>query len=129
QCLSAVAIRLEPKEAAQVVATLTQAIKYNKDFRVLEHLVGGLTAVSVRLEPKEAARVAGQAAAILTQAMKVFKEPDASRLAFRLSAVSSRLEPREAAQVAATLIQAIKDTKDPNTLHQLVLSLSGVLAR
>ena len=60
QGLSAVAARLEPKEAA---AVLTEAMKDPKNATALTPLAQGLSAVAARMEPKDAA-------AELAQAMK-----------------------------------------------------------
>ena len=53
---SAVAARMEPKEAAQAAAVLTQVMKDPKDARALNELAPALSAVAARMEPKEAAR-------------------------------------------------------------------------
>ena len=94
QGLSAVAPHLEPKEADQAAAALTQAMKDPKNAAALGWLARGLSAVAPRLEPKEAA----EAAAALTQAMKDPKNAVAlGPLAQGLSAVAARMEPKEAA--------------------------------
>jgi len=58
-----VAARLEPKDAAQVAATVVQVMKDTKNYHALPEFAQGLSAVAARLEPKDAAQVAAQAAA------------------------------------------------------------------
>jgi hypothetical protein len=128
--LSALAARMEPKEAADATAlaaaSLTQALKNTKDPNAVSALAQGLSALAARMEPKEAA----QAAAILTQALKDAKDALAVFwLAQGLSAVAARMEPKEAAQAAAILTQALKDTKNPNSVSALAWALSAVTAR
>jgi hypothetical protein len=71
--LTAVAARMEPKEAAavcgQAAAILTQAMAKTTDPLALPPLAQGLSAVAARMEPKEAAAVCSQAATALTQAI------------------------------------------------------------
>jgi hypothetical protein len=86
--LSAVAARLEPKEAAKVAATLTQAMARTTKPYALWSLAHGLSAVAARLEPREAARVCAQATASLTQAMAKTTDTNAlNALAKGLSAL------------------------------------------
>jgi len=111
QGLSAVAARMEPKEAAavhgQVAAALVQTMSETTDYGALGPLAEILSAVATRLEPKEAAAMHGQAAAMhgqiaatLAQAMTKTTDLDAlMRLAHGLSAVAARLEPKEAVAV------------------------------
>jgi hypothetical protein len=117
QGLSAVAGRLEPKEAA---ATLTQAMTRTTEPYALQKLAQGLSAVAGRLEPKEATA----AAATLTQAMTRTTEPYAlPALAQGLWAVTARIELKDAAavceQAAGTLIQALAKTTNPSVLGDL----------
>ena len=126
---------LEPKEAAEAAATLTEAMTKTNDPNALRNLAQGLSAVSGRLEPKEAARVSAQAAAAFTQAMTKTNDTNAlDSLAQGLSAVSDRLEPKEAARVsaqaAATLTQAMNKTNVPSyVLVNLADRLSAVSRR
>jgi hypothetical protein len=142
QALSAVAPRLEPKEAARLsglaAGTLSQAMSKtmadNPDAEnALQSLAQGLSAVAARLESKDAAA----AAAALAQAVSKVRFTDNIRinnniryLEQGLSAVTARLEPKEAAELAATLLQAMRTTKDRSTLERLaqaVLPVSGRL--
>jgi len=101
QGLSAVAPRLEPQEAAQAAAALTQAMKDNKNASPLVSLAEGLSAVAARLEPKEAA-------AALTQAMKDNKDAVAlGQMAQGLSALLSALPPAEIPSRSATAASAV----------------------
>jgi serine/threonine protein kinase len=124
ESLSAVAARLEPKEAA---ATLTQAMSKTTNPFSLASLAQSLSGVAACLEPKEATQVCAQAAATLTQAMSKTTNPDALQfLAEGLSAVAARLEPKEA---AATLTQAMSKTTGSAALKSLATGLSAVAAR
>jgi serine/threonine-protein kinase len=134
KALSALAARLEAKEAARVsaeaAATLTQAMAKTNDTGALIQLALGLSAAAAGLEPKEAA----EAAATLTQAMAKTNDPFALRwLAQALSALAARLEAKEAARVsaeaAATLTEAMAKTNDPMALSYLAQGLSVVAAR
>ncbi len=98
QGLSAVAARMEPREAA---ATLTQAMTRTNHPYALQILTKSLSDASARLEPKEVASVSEQADALLTT-MTATKAPFPLRdLAMRLSELAVRLEPRQAARVSA----------------------------
>jgi hypothetical protein len=68
QDLSAVALRLESKDAAQAAAALAQAMNDTSDARALNPLARGLSAAA-RLEPEDAATVTVQAATTLIQHM------------------------------------------------------------
>jgi len=102
--LEAVSARLEPKEAAEVAAALSQAISKSTDPHVLTALGLGLLVVSARLEPKEAGRVRGE----LVTLIQTMNKPThaaavrhlAAGLSASLSAASARLEPKEARRPA-----------------------------
>jgi hypothetical protein len=68
-CLSSVAARMEPKEAAQAAEALTRAIGSTTDPFALHSLSLCLSSVAARMEPKEAAQAYSRAAAALTQAI------------------------------------------------------------
>jgi hypothetical protein len=109
--LSAVAARLEPKEAArlcgQAAATLTQA---------MGPLAQGLSAVSARLEPKDAAEVA----ATLIQAMSKTTDPTALHdRAQDLSAVLARELPPQ------TLVDLLEHPLCAGVARRLVLDRLG----
>ena len=88
--LSAVAARLDPKEAAEAAAALTQTLSKTTDPNATIYLARGLSAVAARLEPKEAA----EAAAALIQDLSKTTNPYTNSLAKSLSAV---LSPQESA--------------------------------
>jgi hypothetical protein len=79
QALSAVAARLEPKEATAVcghaATTLRQTMTKTTADSELGQLALGLAAVAARLEPKEATAVCGHAAANLSEAMSKSSKP------------------------------------------------------
>jgi hypothetical protein len=130
QGLSAVAARLEPKEAAEVAAALTQAISKTTGPYALGFLAQGLAAVTARLEPKEAARLCGPVAATLTQTFSKPTDPLVlGPLAQGLAAVAARLGPQEAAELAATLTQAISKADWSVVLPFFAEGLSAALAR
>jgi hypothetical protein len=127
--LSAVAVRMEPRDAAPVIAQaatpLARAMKGTRDRNELLWLAGGLSAVAPGVEAQDAAQVGS----ILAQAMKDTKEGmDLGPLAGSLSAVAARMESKDAALVASTLLQSIMDTKDRNELSWRVQSLSALLS-
>jgi serine/threonine protein kinase len=135
QALAAVAVRLEPKEAARVcgqaAATLIKAMSKNLNPHALQSQAQGLSAVAACLEPTEAAQLCGQAAAILIQVTRRSWPAGALEwLVEGLSALSARLEPQEAAELAATLIQAMSNkTTAWSGLGSLAQALSAVSAR
>src|SRR5437762_106421 len=69
QGLSAVAARMEPKDAAEAGATLTKAMSKTTDSNVLQSLSQDLARAAGSVEPKNAAKACGQAANTLTHAM------------------------------------------------------------
>jgi hypothetical protein len=90
-------------------------------------LAQGLGRVAARLDSKEAATVCGQAAGLLTQAMK--KTMDTlvlQALALGLASVAARLDPMDATH---TLTQAMNQTTDPLALPVVAQSLAAVAAR
>jgi serine/threonine protein kinase len=127
EVLSAVATRLEPKEAA---AALSQALVDKTDERTVETLVKGLLAVATRMEPKEAA------ATFVLAMTKTTEAKTLRALAEGLSAAATRLEARDA---VARLTEAMAKTAefarpgnrsgDPEALGTLVDGLSAVVAR
>jgi hypothetical protein len=124
--LSAVSARLEPREAA---ALLARAMSKTTDAFALRSLSQGLSSVSAGLEPKGAA----EAAALLARAISKTTDPPAlASLSEGLSAVSARLEPREAAracgQAASLLTHAMSKTTDAYALGSLSQGLSAVLS-
>jgi hypothetical protein len=130
QALSAVAGRMETKDAAQVATTLVHLIKDTKDPIALHQPAEGLSAVAARMEAKDAALVA----TTLVQAIKDTKDPYAlAGLAGGLAVVAGRMGAKDAASVTAQaapiLIQAIKDTKDPYALAGLAGGLAAVAGR
>jgi hypothetical protein len=153
-CLSAVAARLGPEEAAAVcgpaAATLSQAISKTKQPLELRSLADGLWAVAARLGPVEAAAVCGPAAATLSQAIVARSQPVNLRdyvnrgpyidpsdeywfqiLAGGLSAVAARMGAEEAAAVcgpaSAALMQAMALTLNSSVF--LEQGLAEVLLR
>jgi hypothetical protein len=133
--LSAVAGRMEPKEAATtLIQAMSKAMSSPENYVTLPYLAQGLSAVAKRLEPKEAAWRCGQVATSLIQTMKNATNPyELPPLAQALSAVAGRLEPKEAArlcgQAAPTLIQAIQAMSkaiDPRALPRFLEALSAL---
>jgi serine/threonine protein kinase len=132
--LSAVAGRLDPKEAARLCAQapeiLIQALAKTYDAR----LALALARLAAHMEPKEAARICAQAGAILTRAM-----PTVTNLYFQqnvavgIAAVAARMEPTEAARVcaqaSAILAEAMVGSAKPEDLDVWTNCLSAVLAR
>jgi hypothetical protein len=114
---SRVAVRLEPKDAAQAAATLVKAIAHPAHPDALPHLAHGLLAVAARLEPKDAA-------ATLTEAMTTHWS--LPQLAQGLSVVTARMDPMNA---AVTHLQAMAKTNDVGTLCELARGLVGLAGR
>jgi tRNA A-37 threonylcarbamoyl transferase component Bud32 len=126
--LSAVAARLEPRQAAtvcgQAANLLSLTMSKTTEPSALSPLAQGLSAVAARLEPRETK----EAANLLAQTMSKTTDPIAlSYLAGGLSAVAARLEPREAKEAANLLAQAMSKTTDRDELQSLAPGLSAVL--
>jgi hypothetical protein len=124
QGLTAVAGRLEPKEAARcyapAAATLTQAVAKTIQADALKELAQGLTAVAGRLESKHAA----EAVATLFQAMvKTTNHAARRELARGLAAVAERVEAEDAAEFVATFAQVMAQTTDSSVLDQALKPL------
>jgi len=121
QSLSALADRMEPKEAAtaaaQAAATLTQAIKDNKNPDALSALVLGLSALADRMEPKEAATAAAQAAAtrFITRAWQIFEFQ-----AWFLGGQGYWADWRAAGQAVLAAAQAVGDHATLGWTHMLI---------
>jgi serine/threonine protein kinase len=123
---SAVAARMEPKEAAELAARLTQAMSQTTDPDVLGALSVGLSAVTVRMVPKEAVATLTQASNKMT-ANRMTNARALRVLAQALSAVAARMEPKEA---TATLTEAMnKPNIETSTLQDLSTGLSAVALR
>jgi hypothetical protein len=89
--LAAVAVHLEPRDAGETTATLSEAMGHTTDFRVLRFRAQGLAAVAARTEPKESADISCEAAASLTYAMSKTTEREAlQQLAEGLAVVLRR---------------------------------------
>jgi len=126
QVLSAVAARLDAKDAAEVTAPaagiLVQAIKDSKTTYPLYDLARGLSALAARLDAKDAAPAAG----ILVQAMKDTKDVSTlNGLAQVLSALAARLDAKACTPM---LLQCMAHTNDPEALGKLAHALATVPA-
>jgi tRNA A-37 threonylcarbamoyl transferase component Bud32 len=125
QRLSALAIRLDATEAAQVAASLLQGMKVVKNPFALVDLAQALAAVAARMDAKEAVAVSGQAVTVLIQVTNDTKDSIllATLASFGLPVVAAHLPAKDAATVTALaatiLIQAMKDTKDAGRLSFL----------
>ena len=127
QGLSALAVRLEPGDAAEAAAKLTQAMASTSDPNGLWLLAQGLSALAARLEPGDAA----EAAAKLTQAMASTSDPVAlMSMAKGLSALAARLKPEQAARLSAEAAAAFTQAKAMNrvTVTGDILDQAPVLA-
>jgi hypothetical protein len=132
--LSALADRLDSKDATAAAGTLARAAAEEVDLSTWESEVQALSKLSGQLDGKDAAALA-QAFATAKIARNLF------RLAQPLSALSARLEPAEAAHLcgdtAATLALALAKKTNPidrNSFDQEMIvhglvSLSGQLER
>ena len=99
--LSALAVRMEPTEAAAVCttasATLLQTMSKATNAISLSSLARDLSVLSVRMEPKEAVEVCGTAAPMLVLVMTQATDDTALLLLARgLSALSAQMEAKEA---------------------------------
>jgi hypothetical protein len=132
QILSAMAVRLEPKQAGEVSEALTGAMT-TRDPSALPELAGGLSAVAYRLEPTEAAAVCKQAAVTLTSALNTSSTTDAQtfpRLTLSLSAVltgTAGTSLSGQSQRAVALVTALSSTANGQSLLSTVplLYLAG----
>ena len=133
QGLSAVAARLDPKEAAEAAATLTQAMSKTTDPIAMKLSGGGPIGGSGppgseggrrgrrRPHPGHDDQDRHDLGTSLIERLAA-ESPGAG-----LSAVAARLDPKEAAEAAAALTQAMSKTTNPDT-NSLAKSLSAVLS-
>ncbi len=125
QGLSALAVRLEPKEAGKAAATLGEALTRvthpNGHF-----LAQGLSALAARMDPKETGEVATafRQAMTRTTAFRALQP-----LAQGLSALAPRLGLKEAGEAAAVLGEAMNRTRDDRAFQRLAQSLSALAPR
>jgi serine/threonine protein kinase len=131
RALSALASRLEPKEAAAVcgraVVLLRQALPRTKD---PEQVCQSMAELAGRMEPQQAAGLCGQAAAVLVKAAKTTKDTTAlRRLMNGLRALALRMEPAACGQLATSLLQAMKKTTNSDELSILNEGLSALVAQ
>jgi hypothetical protein len=111
QGLLKLAERLEPKEVAEVAASVTQAVSKTRNPDILWYLAPTPSAVVARLEPKEAAEVA----ATIVQAMSKATDQPLKRLKQNLSAVLARELPPQ------TLVDLLKHPCCVGEARRLVL--------
>jgi hypothetical protein len=115
--LVAVAVRLEPAEAAAQAGLLADAMTKTTDLITRSNLARALAAMTARLEPAEAARQSAQAARLLVDALEMetviegARLGEIARLGEVLVALTAQMEPAEAArqsaQVARLLAKAL----------------------
>jgi tRNA A-37 threonylcarbamoyl transferase component Bud32 len=126
RALSALAARMESKDAARTAAALIRPIQDARNPYALSRLAPARSVLAARMDPKDAA----QAAAALARAIQDTRDPAALReLVDGLAAVAARMESKDAAQAAAALIRPIQDTRDPAALRELARALSALAAR
>jgi hypothetical protein len=140
QAESALAARMEPRDAARTARTLTQAIKGTKDPFAVAALAQAVSGVSARLGPEEASRMAWQAATALTQVIREAMHPGLAPgvlavLAQALAALAASLDAKAAAQAVSALTQAIHDANralapwQSNAWTELQPAVSALAAR
>jgi tRNA A-37 threonylcarbamoyl transferase component Bud32 len=131
ECLSAVAGRLPPAEAAAICGPparlLGEALAKETNATARGSLAKGLWAIAGRLPPAEAEAVCGPPVRLLAEALG--KETDATArrsLAEGLSAIAGRLPPTEAARL---LDEALAKEKDGMARYYLAEGLSAIAGR
>jgi tRNA A-37 threonylcarbamoyl transferase component Bud32 len=130
QALSAVAARLDAREAAAVLVPATdllvQAIRDTKDSRAKSGLGQALAAVAAR---RDAADVAAAADTLIRVIPDVNEPHDLPGLVQAVKALGAHLDAHGAAAVSNTLVQAIQHGDGPFTLAALAHCLPAVTAR
>jgi serine/threonine protein kinase/flagellar motility protein MotE (MotC chaperone) len=128
--LSAVAARMDPKDAAQVceqaASSLTQAMNNTTDTITLVSLAQGLLAMTARLDSKDAAKAASTIALAMTKVTNPFYSEILARV---LSEVAARMDPKDASEAATTLTLVMTKATHSFDLATLARGLSVVAAR
>jgi hypothetical protein len=119
--LTALATRLESREAKQVVLVLLQHLSQTTRPAEAVDLSKALAALAARLEPEDAKPFAD----LLTQSMSQ-KRTEVNLPALGITALAGKLAPREAARL---VIQALDLSVDPVTLQSLAETLAAVADR
>jgi hypothetical protein len=130
ETLAALAVRLEPAEAARHAASAARAalraMEKTTSPDALDSLARALAALAVRLEPAEAA----SAARAVVNAMEKTSDLDALKSLERpLTALAVRLEPAEAASAARAVVNAMEQATDPYALDSLARTLAALAGR
>jgi hypothetical protein len=126
QGLSALARRMEAKDAAPVATILARAMQDTTDPYALQELARGLSAVPAPRASKDTAAVAAEVAADLARAMKGTKNPVA--LLSRVQCLAALAPFMEAKDATAALVQAMMEDTDSNVLDELGRGLSAIAA-
>jgi hypothetical protein len=128
RALTALAGRLDPKEAAGGARAVVEAMSKTNDPTSLSSLTQALVVLAGRLGPTEAARalVEGMEKANMTMASWFNPRPS---LAQALAALANRLEPGAAAATARRVVEVMGKSLDPNALPSLENALAALVGR
>jgi hypothetical protein len=132
QDLSAVAARMDPREAA---ATLAQALKDTKDPRALHSLAQGLSAVANRMDAKEAADATALAAATVFRSVASAADPTRLKILGVYAGIRDRVSRPRLSQfasdptargISAQFLAALLSTVSPAEVSRRVASVACV---
>ncbi len=128
--LAALSANMEVTVSAEAATIIAQAMKRNREPRILSQLAQGLTAIAARLEAKEAATLIADAATSLVETMTDRESGGAISIQapYLLSALLSGEPPLDIRNRAFTTVSALAILAGPR--HSLTaLSMLGVAAK
>jgi serine/threonine protein kinase len=129
RCLTAVAGRLEPVDAANIAVSLGQTISKATVLGSTESLVPLIAAFAPYWKPHDAAAVAARLAQAMSDPRLFQGPPFYLTLSHGLRAVAPRLESPEVARMAGVLLEVISKTSHREARQLHTQTLSVLLAR
>jgi hypothetical protein len=131
--LSALATRMEPKEAARIcsrAAAILSRTLTKSTYAAFEPLAQGLSALAARMEPQEAVRVCSQAAATITRALAAQRSTATCNEGTEaLWALAPHVDPEQAAKTAAFISGEIGSVHSGSAKHEMAQLVAVLAAR
>jgi hypothetical protein len=133
QALSALAPRLDSRDAVRTATSLIQSIAETKHLDMVPLLAEAFTAVGGHLETADADTIAAQIVSAFVQVLKgdlyYSRQGPNGALAQCLSALAERVDASGAAKVTTLLLQARPSIKHPEAVKDLARGLSPLAMR
>jgi serine/threonine protein kinase len=133
EALSALAARMEPKEAARdcsQAARILSQILTRSTYAAFEPLAQGLSALAARMEPQETVRVCSRAAATITRTLAAQRTTATCNEGTEaLWALAPHVDPEQAAKTAAFISGEIGGVFSGSAKHELAELVALLAAR